>query len=332
MQFDQVKRREFIALLGGSAAVWPLAARAQQPAMPVIGFLGGGSPQLWAGRLRAFRQGLSETGYVEGNNVALEYRWAEGQYDRLPALAADLVRNQITVLATQDTPATLAAKAVITTIPIVFFTAADPVEVGFVANLARPGGNLTGVTILAVELGAKRLELLHELVPTATTIALLVNPTDPALSEPITRGLQAAARTLGLELHVLQASTERDFDEAFATLIQLRAGGLVIGPDALFSSRSERLAALALRHAIPTIFQFHPFTAAGGLMSYGSSDTDALRLAGIYTGRILKGEKPADLPVQQSTKVELIINLKTARALGLTVPISLLGRADEVIE
>jgi putative ABC transport system substrate-binding protein len=326
-----MNRRAVISLLGGAAA-WPMMARAQQGALPVIGFLGAGSPDLWADRLRAFRQGLSETGYVEGNNVAIEYRWAEGQYDRLPALAADLVRNRITVMATPDTPATLAAKAVTTTIPIVFYTAADPVEVGFVANLSRPGGNLTGVTILGVELGSKRLELLHELVPTATTIALLVNPTDPALSEPITRGLQAAARALGLKLHVLQASTERDFDAAFATLIQLRAGGLVIGPDALLSTRSAQLAKLALHHAVPTIFQFRPFTAAGGLMSYGSSDTDAYRLASIYTGRILKGEKPADLPVQQSTKVELIINLKTAKALGLTVPISLLGRADEVIE
>ena len=235
-------------------------------------------------------------------------------------------------MATPDTPATLAAKAVTTTIPIVFFTAADPVEVGFVANLARPGGNLTGVVTLNVELAPKRLELLHELVPTATTIALLVNPTEPALSEPITRGLQTAARALGLKLHVLQASTERDFDAAFATLIQLRADGLVIAPQFLFSTRSERLARLALHHTVPTIFQYQAFTAAGGLMSYGSSDTDAYRLAGIYTGRILKGEKPADLPVQQSTKVELIINLKTARALGLTVPISLLGRADEVVE
>ena len=327
-----MRRREFITLLGGAAATWLPGARAQQPAIPVIGFLGSASPDLWADRLRAFRHGLSETGYVEGNNVAIEYRWAEGQPDRLPALAADLVRNRITVMATPDTPATLAAKAVITTIPIVFFTAADPVEVGFVANLARPGGNLTGVTILGVELGSKRLELLHELVPTATTIALLVNPTEPALSEPITRGLQTTARTLGLKLHALQASTERDFDAAFATLIQLRADGLVIGPQSLFSTRSERLATLALHHAVPTIFQFHAFTEAGGLMSYGSSDTDAYRLAGIYTGRILKGEKPADLPVQQSTKVELIINLKTAKALGLTVPTGLLVRATEVIE
>jgi len=326
-----IRRRDFITLLGAAAA-WPLAARAQKAGIPVIGFLCVGWPELWAGRLRAFRQGLSEIAYVEGNNVAIEYRWAEGQNDRLPALAADLARNRITVMATQDTPATLAAKAVTATIPIVFFTATDPIEAGFVANLARPGGNLTGVTVLGVELGSKRLELLHELVPTATTMALLVNPTEPALSEPITRSLQIAAGALALKLHVLQASTERDFDAAFATLIQVRAGGLVIGPHQLFSTRSERLAALALRHAVPTIFQYHPFTAAGGLMSYGSSDRDGYRLAGIYTGRILKGEKPADLPVQQSTKVELIINLKTAKALGLTVPISLLGRADEVIE
>jgi putative ABC transport system substrate-binding protein len=326
-----VRRRNFIAFLGGAAA-WPLAARAQQRPMPVIGFLGTASPDLFADRLRAFRQGLGETGYVEGNNVAVEYRWAEGQHDRLSVLAADLVRNPITVMVTPDTPATMAAKAVTMTIPIVFFTAADPVEAGFVANLARPGGNLTGVTILAVELGSKRLELLHELVPTATTIALLVNPTEPALSEPITKGVQTAARAFGLKLHVLQASTERDFDAAFATLIQLRADGLVIGPHTVFGIQGERLATLALHHAVPTIFQFHAFTAAGGLMSYGSSDADAYRLVGIYTGRILKGEKPADLPVQQSTKVELIINLKTARALGLTVPISILGRADEVIE
>jgi len=327
-----VRRREFITLLGG-AATWPLAARgAQQSAIPVIGFLCGASPELWAGRLRAFLQGLRETGYVEGSNVAIEYRWAKGQNDRLQALAADLVRNRITVMAAQDTPATLAAKAATRTIPIVFFTAADPVELGLIANLARPGGNLTGVTVIGVELGAKRLELLHELVPAATTIALLVNPSEPALSEPITKGLQTAARALGLKLHVLQASTERDFDAAFATLIQLRADGFVIGPHHIFSTRSEQLAALALRHAVPTIFQYHAFTAAGGLMSYGSSDRDGYRLAGIYTGRILKGEKPGDLPVQQSTKVELIINLKTARAMGLTVPISLLGRADEVIE
>src|SRR5262245_30086033 len=296
-----MKRREFISVLG-SAAAWPVAARAQKVPIPVIGFLGGGSPELWADRLRAFRQGLSETGYVEGNSVAVEYRWAEGQYDRLPALAADLVRNRITVLATQDTPATLAAKAVTTTIPIVFFTAADPVEAGFVANLARPGGNLTGVTVLSVELGSKRLELLHELVPRATAIALLVNPTEPALSEPVTRGMQTAARALGLKLHVLQVSTERDFDAAFATLIQLRADGLVIGPQALFSTRSEQLAKLALQHAAPTIFQFHPFTAGGGLMSYGSSDTDAYRLAGIYTGRILKGENLPTCPSSSPPK------------------------------
>jgi putative ABC transport system substrate-binding protein len=332
MPSGQLRRREFFTLLGGAAATWPLAARAQQRAIPVIGFLGAGSPHLWADRLRAFRQGLSETGYVEGNNVAIEFRWAEGEYDRLPTLAADLVRRQVTVMATPDTPATLAAKAATMTIPIVFFTAADPVAVGFVANLARPGGNLTGVTVLGIELGSKRLELLHELVPTATTLALLVNPTDPALSDPITTGLQTAARALGIKLHVLRASTERDFDTAFATLIELRAGGLVIAPDVLFSSWSEPLAALALHHKVPTIFQYRAFTAAGGLMSYGSSNTDSYRLAGIYTGRILKGEKPGELPVQQSTKVELFLNLKTARALGLTFPITLLGRADEVIE
>jgi putative ABC transport system substrate-binding protein len=327
-----MNRRAFIALLGGATAAWPLAARAQQAAMPVIGVLGGGSPHLWADRLRAFRQGLSETGYVEGKNVAIEYRWAEGQYDRLPTLAADLVSSSSHRDGHTRHSCNTGGQGATTTIPIVFFTAADPVAVGFVANLARPGGNLTGVTVLGVELGSKRLELLHELVPTATTMALLVNPTDPALSDPITTSLQAAARALGIKLHVLQASTERDFDAAFANLIQLRAGGLVIGPDAIFSSWSEPLAALALRHKVPTIFQYRAFTAAGGLMSYGSSNTDSYRLAGMYTGQILKGEKPGELPVQQSTKVELFLNLKTAKALGLTFPITLLGRADEVIE
>jgi putative ABC transport system substrate-binding protein len=330
-----MRRREFITLLGGAAASisWPLTARAQQPAMPVIGYLGSESPDLYADILRAFRQGLNETGFVEGRNVAIEFRWAEGQNDRLPALAADLVRRQVTVIAAPgSTPAALAAKAATTTIPIVFQLGTDPVATGLVASLSRPGGNLTGVTSLNVEVGPKRVELLHELVPTATSIALLVNPTNPALALALSREVQAAGRTLGLTLHVLHASTERDFDMVFAALAQLRAGGLVIGTDIFFTSRMEQLAALALRHAVPAIYQYREYAAAGGLMSYGGNHADMARRAGVYTGRILKGEKPADLPVQQVTKVEMIINLKTAKALGITVPLALLGRADEVIE
>jgi putative tryptophan/tyrosine transport system substrate-binding protein len=328
---DAMRRREFITLLGG-AAIWPLAARAQQQAMPVIGFVNAASAQGFARPLSAFLKGLSETGYVEGQNVAIEYRWAEGQNDRLPAMAADLVHRQVAVIAATTTPAALAAKAATTTIPIVFETGGDPMQLGLVASLNRPGGNVTGVTSLNTETTPKGLELLHELLPAATVMALLVNRADPAQAESRVTKMLSAAHTLGLELHVLNASSERDFDAVFANLIQLRAGGLVIGANALFTSRTEQLAALTVHHAVPAIYQWREFAAAGGLMSYGSNVTDAYRLGGIYTGRILKGDKPADLPIQQATKIELFINLKTAKALGISVPLPLLGRADEVFE
>jgi putative tryptophan/tyrosine transport system substrate-binding protein len=324
-----VKRREFIMLLGGAAA-WPVAVRAQQP-IPVIGFLNRASPDRSGESVRMFRQGLSDAGFVEGRNVAIEFRWADGQNDRLPALAADLVRRQVTVIVAISDSSAVAAKATTATIPIVFAGGNDPIKLGLVASLNRPGGNLTGVTNLNIELGQKRLQLLHELLPKSTIVALLVNPTNPS-AETISNDLQAAARTIGVQSHVLRASTASEIDTVLASLNRLQAGALVIGPDAFFMSRSEQLAALTLHHGTPAIFQTREFAAAGGLMSYGTSQAHQYRQVGLYTGRILKGDKPADLPVEQATKVELILNLKTAKALGLTVPLSLLGRADEVIE
>jgi putative ABC transport system substrate-binding protein len=325
-----MKRREFITLLGGAAA-WPVAVRAQ-PAMPVIGFLNADSPQGYARPLSAFLKGLGESGYVDGRNVAIEYRWAENRIDRLPAMAADLVHRQVAVIAATSTPAALAAKAATSTIPVVFETGGDPVQLGLVGSLSRPGGNVTGITQLSWEILPKRLELLHELLPAAGVMALLVNPSDRANAEIQSRRVLAAAHTLGLKLHVVGASTERDFDSAFAQLTDLRAGGLVICGDAFFNSRTKQLAALSLQHAVPAAYQWREFVAAGGLLSYGSDGTEAYRLAGVYTGRILKGDKVADLPVQQATKVELFINLKTAKALGIAVPLPVSGRADEVIE
>jgi putative tryptophan/tyrosine transport system substrate-binding protein len=326
-----MKRREFITLLGGTAAAWPLAARAQ-PAMPVIGFLSIASPTAFATRLPAFGKGLKEEGYIEGRNVAVEFRWAGDQDDRLPALAAELVRRQVTVIVAGGSTSSLAAKAATATIPIVFETAADPIMLGLVASLNRPGGNLTGVTNLNVELGQKRLELLREILPGATNIAVLVNPSAPAITEQFMGNLRAAAPALGMQLHVLQASTDHELDTAFAALGQLRADALIIGPYPFFLSRKEKLAQLSLRHAMPTIFVYREFVAAGGLMSFGANEAEVHRLVGIYTGKILKGANPGDLPVQRSTKVELMINLKTAKALGITVPLALSGRADELIE
>jgi putative ABC transport system substrate-binding protein len=325
-----IRRREFITLLGGAAA-WPLAARAQS--MPVVGFLGSESPDLFAERLRAFREGLRETGYAEGRNVAFEFRWAEGRYERFPALLAELVSRKVTLIAAfAGNPPALAAKAATSTIPILFVTAADPVAIGLVASLSRPGGNITGVTALSVELGAKQLEVLHELVPTASAIALLVNPSSAANADTLSRDLQAAARIRGVDLHVLQASSESELNTVFATLRGLRADALVVGSDTFFNSRTEQLVALAARHAVPTIYPFRDYVMAGGLMSYGNSLADSYHLLGTYAGRILKGDKPADLPVQQISKIELVINLKTAKALGITVPTILRVFATEVIE
>ena len=326
-----MKRRAFITLLGGALA-WTRAAHGQQ-ATPVIGYLGISSPEPFASRLQAFRDGLSETGYVEGRKVTIDYRWAENQFDRLGALASDLVnRRPSTIVAAGSIAGALAAKAATTTIPIVFETGADPVAAGLVPSLSRPGGNITGVTSLNVEVNPKRLELLHELIPNARVVALLVNPASASITQPLLPQMQAAARTLGLELHTLQASGESELESAFARFAQLGADGLVVGSEPFFNSRNAQLATLALRYGVPTIFHSREFADAGGLASYGGTVTESDRLTGHYAGRILKGEKPANLPVQQSTKVELIINLKTAKTLGITVPLPLSGRADEVIE
>jgi len=326
-----VKRREFIILLGGAAAAWPLAARAQQAAMPVVGFLNSETATGYAPFAAGFRKGLSESGFVEGRNVEIEYRWAEGHNDRLPALAAELVRLRVAVIVAAGTPSVLAAKAATTTMPIVFSTAVDPVSEGLVASLNRPGGNVTGVTNLGVELVQKQVEMLHQMVPNATVIAVLVNPIQP-FAEAATKDARVAGRALGLQIHIAHASSERDINAAFATLTQVRAGGLVICPDPFSFSRRAQIAALALRHAMPTIFYPREFAAAGGLMSYGVNIADGYRQVGIYAGRILKGERPGDLPVQQSTKFELTINLTTAKVLGVDVPVYLQQLADEVIE
>jgi putative ABC transport system substrate-binding protein len=327
-----VKRREFITLLGGAAA-WPHAARAQQPAMPVIGFLYPTSPDTNADRLRGFRQGLKENGYVEGENVAIEYRWAENQMDRLPPLAVELVRRKVAVIAaTGGLDSALAAKTATTTIPIVFSVTEDPVQLGLVASLARPGGNMTGVNLVVGELTAKRLALLRELVPGAVRVALLVNPANTVNAETTLRDVEPAARAMGLQIEVLKASTSREIDAAFATFVRERPDALLVGGDPFFRARRVQLANLASHHSIPATYALRDYAEAGGLTSYGSNLTDSYRQVGVYTGRILKGAKPADLPVVQASKFELVINAQTARLLGLTVPPQLLARADEVIE
>jgi putative ABC transport system substrate-binding protein len=326
-----IRRREFIGAIGVAVAAWPLAARAQQRAMPVIGFLSAESPDGFADMLDAFREGLKQLGFVEGQNVAIEYRWADSQNDRLPALAADLVRRRVAVIATSGTTAALAAKAATTTIPIVFSTGLDPVQIGLVTSFNRPGGNVTGIATMNFELTGKRLQWLHELVPGATRFATLDNPTNPAIQSAIAEE-QAAARTLGLQLLFLNASSESDFEPAFATLVQQQAAALSVTANPLFQNRHQQIVALAARHRVPTIYPNHEAVAAGGLMSYGSPRAENNRLLGNYTGRILKGEKPADLPVQQPTKIELHINMITAKALGIAFPTALLVRADKVID
>ena len=325
-----MRRREFMTLLGGAAA-WPIATSAQQPAMQVVGFLASTSPDRYAHLVAAVRQGLSETGYIEGRNLRIEYRWAEGKYDRLSALADELVERRVAVIIA-NTPAALAARAATTKIPIVFSSGLDPVKAGLVASLNRPGSNVTGISTMSGELVAKQLELLHGVLSASAGVAVLVNPTNASLAETLSKELQEAAHTLGVQLHILNASSEREIDAAFETLDQLHAGALVVGADGFFSARSEQLAALALRHSIPAISPYRRFAEAGGLMRYGGSELDGFRLVGVYAGHILKGEKPADLPVLQPTKFELVLNLKTAKALGLIVPDKLLALADEVIE
>jgi putative ABC transport system substrate-binding protein len=327
-----MRRREFISLVGGAAA-WPVAARAQQTTLPVIGMLTAGSPTAYAAFVAAFRKGLNETGYVEGQNVTIEYHWLEGQYDRLRAVVADLVRRDVTVIATPGSaPAALAAKAATATIPIVFAVGEDPVRLGLVASLARPGGNATGINFFTAELVAKRLELLHELVPKAARIAVLINPANAVTTEPTLRDVETAARTLGLKIQIFNASTSREIDAAFTSLAREGAEALFVGPDGFFSSRKVQFATLAARDRIPAIYPAREYVEVGGLMSYGTSATDRYRQAGVYTGRILKGVKPADLPVVQSSKFEFIINLQTATALGLNVPAPFMLRADELIE
>jgi ABC-type uncharacterized transport system substrate-binding protein len=328
-----VRRREFITLLGGAAAAWPLAARAQQQAMPVIGFLHAGLPESFVHLVAAFRAGLSQSGYVEGQNVTIEYRWAQNENDRLPELAADLVRRRVAVIVTpSSTAATLAAQAATRAIPIVFETGADPVKIGLVASLSRPGGNATGISDIGVELGAKRLGLLHELLPGAVRLAALVNPNNPFITEPFVTEMQMAASAIGRQIEIVNASTTSDIDAAFATLVRERTDAFLISPEALFVSRRVQLVTLAARHVLPALYHRREFAEAGGLMSYGSNLTDQFRQTGVYAGRILKGEKPAEMPVYLPTKFELVINLQTAKSFGLDVPPTLLARADEVIE